>query len=273
MDFSRCRDSRPNAARDRQSNRWLWRVAVLALGLLAAAPACADNPGYDRPGLGFNPAALNAGEITFEQGLPSWSTDRQDGFRTTQYAADSLLRLGLGHALELQFGNSLYNHLQLSGPGIDQSRTGRGDSSVGLKLALPSANPAFSWGLLGSVEFTNGAREFRNDRRQYLLAMAAGLELNSTDSLGVYLENVRVGAADSQTVAINLGRALVPTLTIYAEAAWQREHESGAGTLAGAGLAWQVSRRVQLDAGFRQRVSGSLSAWWAGLGASMYFGD
>jgi len=242
------------------------------LGWAAMAPARADNPGYDRPGLGFNPATLDAGELTLEQGLPSWSEDRQDGIRSAQYSADSLLRLGLGDALELQFGDSFYNHLQLSGPGIRQDSSGRGDSSVALKLALPSSSTSFSWGLLGSVEFTDGARDFRNGQRQYLLGMALSQQLNPTDSIGAYLEDVRAGGADSYTAAINFSHALTPTLTIYGEAAWQREADFRAGTLAGAGLAWQASRRLQLDAGFRRRVSGPLSTWWAGLGVSMFFG-
>lgn len=272
MDFSRYRSDHPKRRSLKPCVGWPVALALLMFGWAAMAPAWADNPGYDRPGLGFNPATLDAGELTLEQGLPSWSEDRQDGIRSAQYSADSLLRLGLGHALELQFGDSFYNHLQLSGPGIRQDSSGRGDSSVALKLALPSSSTSFSWGLLGSVEFTDGARDFRNGQRQYLLGMALSEQLNPTDSIGAYLEDVRAGGADSYTAAINFSHALTPTLTIYGEAAWQREADSRAGTLAGAGLAWQASRRLQLDAGFRRRVSGPLSTWWAGLGVSMFFG-
>ncbi|MEO9079485.1 MAG: transporter [Rhodanobacter sp.] len=272
MDFSRYEGSGPKLWRCGPSAKRLVLFFVFLLGGISTTSAWADNPGYDRPGLGFNPASLEAGNVTFEQGLPTWTEDRQDGIRNAQYSADSLLRLGLGHALELQFGDSLYNHLQLSGAGVHQHSTGRGDSNVALKLALPSSNAAFSWGLLGSVEFTDGNRDFRNDQRQYLLGMALGLQLSQADSIGAYLEDVRAGGADSRTMAINGSHALTPTLTIYAETVWQREADSRAGTLAGAGMAWQVSHRVQLDAGFRRRVSGPLPTWWAGLGASMFFG-
>lgn len=272
MDFSRYGDDDPKLRRRRSGARRSVPLFLLLLGWTAVAPARADNPGYDRPGLGFDPATLDAGEFTLEQGLPSWSEDRQDGIRSAQYTADSLLRLGLGHALELQFGDSLYNHLQVSGPGIRQDSSGHGDSSLALKLTLPSSSTSFSWGLLGSVEFTDGARDFRNGQRQYLLGMALSQQLNPSDSIGAYLEDVRAGGADSYTVAINRSHALTPTLTIYGEAAWQREADSRAGALAGAGLAWQASRRVQLDAGFRRRASGPLPTWWAGLGASVFFG-
>ena len=272
MDFSRYGGRVPTLRRRERRVRRFSSLSFIVLGGIWMASAWADNPGYDRPGLGFNPASLNAGELTFEQGLPSWTEDQQDGARSAQYSADSLLRLGLGHALELQLGGSLYNHLQLSGAGVHQRSTGRGDSNVALKLALPSSNAAFSWGLLGSVEFTDGARDFRNDQRQYLLGMALGLQLNPTDSVGAYLEDVRAGGADSYAVAINASHALTPTLAMYGEAIWQREADSRVGGLVGAGLAWQVSRRVQLDAGFRRRVNGALPPWWAGLGASVFFG-
>ncbi len=272
VDFSRYRGKHPNQVRRRPCAR-RWLALVVALGWIApAACAWADNPGYDRPGLGFNPAVLSLGQVTLEQGLPSWSHDRQDGISSSEYSADSLLRLGLGSSLELQFGKSLYNHLQQTGAGTNQVSTGRGDSSLALKLALPSSSASFNWGLLGSVEFTDGARDFRNRQRQFLLGMALGWQLDPANSIGAYLEDVRAAGHDSRTLAINGSHLLTSSLNVYAEAAWQRQAGSAGGTLAGGGLAWQVNRRVQLDAGFRRRLSGPLADWWAGLGLSVFFG-
>jgi len=82
-------------------------TSMLALALLvAAAPARAENPGFDRPGYGFTPGVLAAGEAILEQGLPDWSRDRQDGVTVSQYTADSLLRIGLGGPLEMQLGSA-----------------------------------------------------------------------------------------------------------------------------------------------------------------------
>src|SRR6185437_2331196 len=106
-------------------------LAALFALILPHAARADDNPGYDRPGLGFTPAVLGTGDVTWEQGLPDWSRCRDAGVASAQYTTDGLLR-------------------------------------VGLKFALP-ATGAFSWGLLGSVEFTDGARAFRNPQRQYLL--------------------------------------------------------------------------------------------------------
>jgi hypothetical protein len=238
---------------------------LLAIPLVSALPSGAradGNPGYDRPGLGFTPAVLRAGDVTWEQGLPDWS--RADG--ASQYAADALLRLGLGGPLELQLGTS---YQRMAAAGIDHD--GRGDSSLGMKFALP-ASGAFSWGLLGSVEFTDGARAFRNPRRQYLLGADFNWQWNTRNTAALYLENVRSGGRDSRLLAVNDGYAFSGRLSGYVEAAVQHEAGTGAGSMAGAGLAWLVTPRVQLDGSFRHRLGGHADLWEAGLGVSVYFG-
>ncbi|TAL87430.1 MAG: transporter [Rhodanobacter sp.] len=240
--------------------------------MLLALPAYAGNPGYDRPGYGFNPAVLGAGDVTIEQGLPDWTGDRQAGVRSSLYTADSLLRIGLGGPLELQLGSSPYNRLRLSGGGTDYTRHGRGDSHLGLKLALPSNIRRFSWGLLGSVEFTDGAPDFRNNRRQYLLGLELNLQANAGNALGAYVENVRAGGRTDTTLAFSDGYALTPRLTIYAQTALLYLAGQGYGSLAGTGLAWMVTPRVQLDTGVDRRLSGVASRWQGHLGVSVYLG-
>ena len=236
--------------------------AALLLAGFAANAAALDNPGYDRPGLGFTPAVLGAGDITLEQGLPDWSRD--DG--SASYTADSLLRLGVGHALELQLGSS-YNRLAENGT----VNYGRGDSVVGVKFA-PPASGRLSWGLLGSVEFTDGARDFRNPRRQMLLGADVNWQLDARNTAALYLENVRSGGRDSRQLAVNDGYAFTPALNAYVELGVMQVAGAGHGSRAGAGLAWMPTPRVQLDASFRHRLGGAAPAWEAGLGVSVYFG-
>lgn len=243
------------------SRRLAGAMALLLAGFTAAAPAL-DNPGYDRPGLGFAPAALAAGHVTWEQGLPDWN--RSDG--GTQYSADSLLRLGVGHALELQLGSS-YDRFDQGGI-VDR---GRGDTVLGLKFA-PPAHGALSWGLLGSVEFTDGARAFRSPYRQYLLSADVNWKWSPRNVAALYLEDVHSGGRDSPLLAVNDGYALTPTLSGYVEVAVQNDAGSGHGSRAGAGLAWMLTPRVQLDASARHRLGGHASDWEAGLGVSVYFG-
>lgn len=247
-------------------------LVVLLSGLGIALPALADNPGYDRPGYGFTPVVLGAGDITIEQGLPDWSLARQDGVSRAQYSTDSLLRIGLGGPVEVQLGSSPWNSLRLTGAGMDYRRQGRGDTVLGLKLALPSPDQDFSWGLLGNVEFTDGAKAFRSDRRQYLLGTQFNLQVDERNSLGLYLQNVRSGDADSTTVAFSDNYTLSKTLMLYAETALLHTPTQGSGAVAGAGLAWMLTPRVQFDAGFDRRLDGAAPDWQTTLGISVYFG-
>lgn len=262
MDFSRYRG---------QSRRLPLPVLAMLM-LVTALPARADNPGFDRPGYGFTPVVLAAGDVIIEQGLPDWSRSRQGGTSVSQYTADSLLRIGAGGPWELQLGSASWNVLRQSGPAGTLHRSGRGDSQLGLKLALPTSASAFSWGLLGNVTFTDGSKDFRGDRRQYLLGAQFNLDLGAHRSLGLYLEDVRNGGTDSRTVAINDSFALTPTLTLYAEASWLHAPIQGSGSLAGAGVQWMITPRVQLDAGFDHRLGGSANEWQTNLGVSVYFG-
>lgn len=250
-----------------ESGQFDYRRAAIALclGLCASAPATAEvrnNPGYDRPGLGFTPAVLQAGDVTLEQGAPDWS--HADG--ASSFTADTLLRVGIGHAMELQFGSG-WNWFDAPGATTD----GRSDSVLGLKIA-PPARGRFSWGLLGSVEFTDGAHAFRSDRRQYLLGASFNWQHDDDRSTGVYAE-VLSGDTDSQLLAVNEGWSLTPTLGVFVEAAAQHAQALGYGGLAGAGLSWQVTPRVQFDLGARHRVVGRADTWQGGMGISVYFGD
>lgn len=266
MNFTRYRHTNP-------PRRAHGHAALLLLGWLGiATPALADNPGYDRPGYGFTPVVLGAGEVTFEQGLLDWSRDHQDGVSTALTTTDSLLRVGVGGAFELQLGGSRFDYLRQTGAGATQSTRGHGDSNLAVKFALPGAGQAFSWGLLASVEFTDGSKAFRNDRRHYLLAAQFNDQVSAHHSLGAYLEDVRAGGVDSTTVALSDSYSASGTLTLYAESALLHAPDQGSGGVAGVGLAWLVSPRVQIDAGFDHRIGGHAPEWQANLGVSVYLG-
>ncbi|MGO4550198.1 transporter [Lysobacter sp. 2RAF19] len=242
----------------------LGSALTLFLGIFVITPAPAwasDNPGYDRPGLGFTPAALQFGDFTLEQGLPDWS--RADGI--TLYNADTLFRLGIGHSLELQLGTG-WDRLEGSGATID----GRSDTSLAVKFA-PSTTGNVSWGLLGSVELTDGARAFRAESQQYLLGASVDWQRSAEHSLGLYAEAVH-GSTDSQLLAINDGWTLTPALGMYVELAAQHLDGIGDGSMGGAGLTWQATPRVQLDIGVRHRLGGKADTWQGGVGFAVFLG-
>ena len=164
-------------------------LTVAAIFSFAALPAFADNPGYDRPGLGFTPVVLDAGDVTIEQGLPTWTRDNLGGGqKQSQYTTDSLLRIGIGGPFEAQLGTSPFNAVHTTGPGVDDWGHGRGDTILGLKFAPLKADSAWTWGLLGSIEFTDGASEVRNDHRQYLLGADVNWQITPDDGVGAYME-------------------------------------------------------------------------------------
>jgi hypothetical protein len=272
LDFSRYRGTNPRLAQRILCRPRYAPLAALTLGWLISMPVLATNPGFDRPGYGFTPVVLDAGDVTLEQGLGDWSLDRQDGVRNSLFTTESLLRVGIGGPVEVQLGGSAFDYLQQTGSATDFRGHGHGDSNLAIKLALPSSNQAFSWGLLGSVEFTDGAKAFRNDNRQYLLGAQFAYQANDIHQLGAYLEDVRAGGKDSTTAALSDNIVLTKTLTLYVETALLHAADQGNGTVAGGGLAWLVDPRVQLDAGFDRRLSGMAPDWQVNLGVSIYFG-
>ena len=70
------------------------------------------------PGAGFATNVLPAGGFALEQGLPTFTHERQSGLTDNQYTADSLVRIGLGGPAELQLGGSLWNRLNERGNGL-----------------------------------------------------------------------------------------------------------------------------------------------------------
>lgn len=249
------------------------RLAAALTGVLLAGSACGQthNPGYDRPGLGFTPAVLGAGDVTLEQGLPDVSQDSADGLTSRQYSADTLLRLGIGGPFELQLASSPWNRLTTSGTSRDTVH-GRGSSSLGVKFALPDQAGPFSWGLLSSVTFTDGNPALRAGHRQYLLGAQGNWQLTPRQSLGVYGEDVREGHQDNTTLAVSDTVTLSGTWGSYLELASVHDAGRQHGWLGGAGLTWMATPRLQLDTGVDHRLQGDASHWLGNLGVSVYFG-
>lgn len=245
---------------------------ALVLSLAAALPARADNPGYDRPGLGFQPAVLGAGDVTIEQGLPTWTRDRADGATQSQYTADTLLRVGIGGPFEAQLGTSLFNAARESDAHGHAWNRGRGDTVLGLKFAPCKPDAALTWGLLGSVELTDGSPGLRNDHDTYLLGADLNWQASDTDGIGGYLEQTRSHHDRRTTAALNESHLLGKSLVGYVELAQLHETGVGSGTEAGAGVAWMASRRVQLDGGLRGRIAGHAQQWMVSLGVSVFLG-
>jgi hypothetical protein len=242
--------------------------AVVMGAAIAVAADADDAPGFDRPGIGFATDPLHAGQFAYEQGLPDWSRQRAGGVTSDLYAYDSLLRLGLGGGTELQLGGTLYNRLRQTGqPAVH----GRGDTTLGFKW-VPVNGEVWSWGLLGTAEFTDGAAAFRNDRPAYTLGLDVTQQPGGNVNFGYYAQWQRSGGKDSLQFAPSIGYQFDPQLSGYAEAAAEHDAGQGFGSAAGAGLAWQPLANLQFDGWFRHRLGGHAPIWEAGVGVAMFFG-
>ncbi|WP_199099518.1 transporter [Dyella sp. ASV21] len=259
MDFSR-------------SGRW-HRVFSATLLLCGAATAWAEDiPGFDRPGFGFATNALYAGQFAYEQGLPDWSRTRDHGSTSDQSTYDTLFRFGLGSGLELQVGGSPYNRLRQTSDGATQTSYGHGDTTLGLKWAPTPPNETWAWGVLGSVELTDGARDFRSDHPVYTLGVVVDQTLSPRADISYFAQWQRSGGRDNYLIAPDYNYQFNDHWGCYGEVALLRDADHRYGTQAGGGLTWQPRSNLQFDTWFRRRLGGQAAVWEAGVGVAMYFG-
>lgn len=236
----------------------------LLAALLLPAFAHADPPDFDRPGAGFATSVLPVGGVALEQGLPTWQ--REDGQAT--YTADSIVRVGLGGPAELQLGGSLFNHLY----GQGEHRTGRGDSSLGLKLAPADDGGPFSYAVLGQLTFADGKRDIGNGAKEYTLGSTLGWKLDGDRQVSVFVNLDKLRGANTWTVAPVYTVPLSDHLSAYVETDLIHDGEDGNEGLAGGGLAMTIGDHVQADTYVLHRVGPRGTEWQAGLGLSVYFG-
>lgn len=251
-------------------------ACILLLLCMQARAGDADTatetvPSFDRPAFGFGTSALPLGGFAIEQGLPDWSLDKQDGTRSSQFMADSLLRIGLGGNLELQLGSTPFNRLSQRAGGMSQLSTGRGDTTLGLKVAPPPSDPQWTWALLGTVEFTDGASDLRQPQRQYTLGATVAQQLDERNTLGYFAQWQRTGVHGTYQFAGNYAYAIDKAWGVYTELV--ALHQGGrTGGLFGAGLTYLPNARLQWDVSFDRGFVGTAPAWMAGLGVAFYFG-
>src|SRR5690606_32557636 len=148
---------------------------------------------------------------------------------------------------------------------------GRSNTSLAVKFAPPAAG-SFSWGLLGGIELTDGARAMRNAHHQLLLGASFNWQHNADRESDLYLEAVD-GDTDSRLLAVNNGWTLTPAVGLYVELAVQHLAGIGNGSMGGVGMTWQATPRVQLDIGVRHRLGRHAADWQGGFGVATYFAN
>lgn len=239
-------------------------VFALCVASGHAAAQADDAPAFDRPGIPFAAEALQPGAFAWEQGLPDASTDRSGGQRTTQYTADTLLRLGLFRNVELQLGSDSYNWQHGGGARV----RGGGDSSVGLKVALPSRSESFHWAALGTYSIATGSPAF-SDGYSRELGVTASWDLAQQRAIALYVNYARDDDGHTWTFAPNYTFFSGDHFSSYVEAGLDTGSEHA--RVAGAGGAWQLPHAMQLDVSVLRGLTSESPDWQGGIGLSIAF--
>lgn len=243
------------------------RSAFSCFAMLAVASVCsgalraAEPVSFDRPGIGFGTEVLSAGQFSWEQGLPDFSRDRPEQGLILAYSANTLLRFGLGSALELQLGSNLLN--QQRGQ-VHQS--GAGDSSLALKLSLPAIVPGIDWALRATYQHPSGQTPFRAESSSRSLAASAAYQLNAGRSLAFFLERTNSAQENSWSVSPSYTFYSDEAVSAYTELGWS--DDPTVGTTAGGGAVWRLNRHWQFDLWLLRGLSNSAADWQTGFGIS-----
>jgi len=230
----------------------------------------ADTPGFDRPGISFSTSIIPRGSFSYELGLPDFQHSSDGSNKSTLYSLDTNIRAGLGKNIELQLATPLFNYLKTEGAGVSDSATGLGDSSLSLKMALPSSTQNFSWAALGGVTFATGEEPFTVGNPLYRLATAMSLKLNDIYSTGLYINLTHSDGKTGYTLSPNLNFALTNSVGAYVEAGISHVDRSPNTAVAGGGLTWMVTPAVQLDFSMDFGLNHDSPDFLGGFGVSFF---
>lgn len=250
------------------------KAAALIFGAsaIAALPAAhADTPSFDRPGIAFSTGTLPKGAFAWEQGLPDFERDKDGGARSTTYSANTNLRLGLSEHVELQLATSPFNYLRERDDAGRRSRHGAGDTGLALKVALPSSHDKFSWAVLGGVTAASGDREFSNGATQYSLGTTLGYDFSDALSGALYFNLDRSDGEDTWSWSPSLSYAINERFATYLEAGWSHADHQPTTSVAGVGVTFMATSKIQLDASLDFGLGRDSPDLQGGVGVAFYF--
>lgn len=243
-------------------------IAALLAGM---GSAHAQTPAFDRPGIAFSVTTLPAGTVSWEQGLPDLSRDRADGITQTEYSAGSLLRVGLTKRLELQVGHAAFNVLHRKGGGESMRAHGAGDTSIALKLALPTPGDDLAWALLGSTTLATGDSAFTGGDTAHALGMTLEWSLDDRSAVAFYANAEIVDDETTFSFSPSYSYALNDEVGLFAEAGYSRTRHQPDDVVAGGGVTWLVAPTVQLDLSANLGLTSDSTDLQAGFGVSVFF--
>lgn len=233
---------------------------LLAASVVLCSQAYADDGaaqepqpeiGFDRPGIGFSTNIMPASSVALELGLPDFSYSKQkvagQTRRDSVYQSDVLIRTGLGGNAELQLGWAGPMWARSKSAGQTQRESGYGDSSVGLKIAVPLPSQTFGLALLGASTLTTGDAEFGDDKRTSSFGATLDYQLNDQVSAALYSNLDRYDGENTWTLSPSISLGFTDQLAGFVEYGYSKSSGQPQQSVVGGGLTFMLCPRVQLD--------------------------
>lgn len=264
------RDLLPSVPSARGEDMNAARIGAAAAALASCA-AFGDTPAFDRPGIAFSTTTLPRGGVSWEQGLPDFVHDDEDGLRSTTYSATTNVRVGLAERIEVQLSGSPFNYARRRGGGEHAGARGAGDSGVALKIALPAQSAGFSWALLAGATFDTGSRDFTDGATAYGVATTLGYDWSDAVSSSLYVGVERSDGVDTWAWSPSVGFAIGERLGAYVEAGFEKPEHGPSTRVAGGGLTWMATPTLQLDVSAALGLDDAAPDVQGGFGLSVYF--
>ncbi|AWH50191.1 transporter [Stenotrophomonas sp. SAU14A_NAIMI4_5] len=250
------------------------RLASVAVLLVAAVgSARADDssvPGFDRPGLGFSTDTVKPRKVALEFGFPTYERTHDASGTSREVTSSALLRTGLTEAMELQVQASPWTRRRITAAGVAATTDeGIGDTTVSLKWAGPGSSETTSWALRASAVVDTGRSSF-SDGRQYALAASVEHQLSDRWTGAFYASHQRGAGSHSSTWSPSVSFEATERLGIFIEAGFTATSDEPHEAVAGAGVTWAFTPRIQLDASFDAGLDEKSPDLQAGLGVSIF---
>lgn len=238
-------------------------ASMMAVGsVFIAIAAQSDEAAFcpERPGQTTPTCVMTDGDTLFESGLASWSRQRDSLSSQDQWIyGDHLLRHGIGHHTELQFGWRMLVHSADVDrtTGTHAASSGTGDVTVGLLHNFSSPDGPVALQVFASLptgHHPGGAEDWGAGIRLPLgVALDGGWTLGLTPEIDAA---VNASGRDRHALlggAVGIGHDITEGLSASLDLAVFRDQDpAGHATTAvwSVTLAWQTGPDTQIDAGF-----------------------
>lgn len=235
----------------------------------------------DRPDFVESSDVVGRGRVQIETSL-AWARDRQGSLKTRETSTPTLLRVGVADNWELRLETDGRMRLTTDASGLRTRESGWSDLSFGVKWHQRdgdegTGSPALGW--LFHLEADTGSGAFRGSGVRPSLRMVAEWEFAGGWSLGVMPGVFRDRDEDGRhftggILAAVVGKSLNDRTRVFVELSGEQlaaARHGGSVTTLDSGIAYLVSRDVQVDAAMSRGLNRNAPDWSWTVGVSMRF--